>query len=155
MGVSGDAEGGERKLAVIPDFMQINKQSIFGFNSTVFEKVEKYQPIFEDGLSSYFKTKEFGDSVSEISYKEFLIHDNFPSGETHKIAYMQEERRIVCIIQPEYKKIRKCSSKTYEKLLVKEYLEMSNRFSELNIANFDVNKYVEYLKDFFKQHQLL
>jgi hypothetical protein len=121
----------------------------------LYEKIERYDPILIEGLTKYFQMKNYGEGVKEISYVEILVPDELGEDDSPKIVFSQEKKIISCIIQPEYKRVVRININKYGLLIAECYLRISAQFSELKVKDFDVVRYVEDLKDFFKQNNLL
>ena len=131
--------------------MKITKTTVC--SPYIFSKVEQFDSIFLEELPSFFRSKEYGGSVKEIIYTEFFVHDDQP--DSNKVSYDQEKNMLVCIIQPEFKKVRNSNPNRFGKLLAKTYMESSKQFSILKLQDFEFKKYIADLEIFFTQHQLL
>ncbi|MEO5583679.1 MAG: hypothetical protein ABIR66_13395 [Saprospiraceae bacterium] len=111
-----------------------------------------YGKIFVTELMSYFKNRNYGVNVQEILYREFCLPEGYEGKLVH---YEPRGKSIDCAIVEDYIRVLKMNNTEYGKYLAELYLDRTNQFSELKIEGFDIGKYVEDLKEFFKENMLL
>lgn len=116
------------------------------------EKKILWAPVFLTQMGKYFSERSYGEKVKEILYREFCLKEGY----NDKLLYYGSRRKIVdCAIVLDYQLVLKMSNEEYGKYLASLYIERSNQFTELKVKDFDVEKYVEDLKEFFKLNMLL
>lgn len=116
------------------------------------EKIIFWAPVFLTAMGEYFLELNYGENVKEILYREFCLKEGY----NERLLYYGPKRKIVdCAIVLEYKMVLRMDNDEYGKYLAKLYIDRSKQFTELNIKDFNVRKYVEDLREFFKTNKLL
>jgi hypothetical protein len=118
----------------------------------IWEKKVFWAPIFLTAMGKYFSDRSYGERVKEILYREFCLKEGYEG----KLLYYGPRRKIVdCAIVLDYEAVLKMNKDKYGKYLAKLYLERSKEFSSLKIKDFKHEDYVNDLKSFLKENNLI
>ena len=113
--------------------------------------VISWAPVFSIGIGKYFSNRSYGEKVQEILYREICLRDGY----NDKFLYYGPRKKIVdCAIVLDYETVLKMGNDEYGKYLATLYVERSSQFLELKVKDFDVEKYVQDLKRFFRTNKL-
>jgi hypothetical protein len=103
------------------------------------------------GLLHYFQDLEFGSAVEEIAHYCVCGHNSYLKSYGLGTAYSTKTRSISNVFQLEYEPIKSLEGEQLLTFFKERMLRETETFKQKRIRNFDFDKYMESLNNYFNK----